>query len=118
MRKYQNLAVVGSVLEILVITITLFPSEVMVYHHDMLGNTSHFEKESAANIQSDWQFISTLLGYLIIPYIIAIVLAIAMKEHKRIVGAGLIIIGLYTLVSIFLFQLGHSLYQTGSMKFY
>ena len=105
MRTYQTLTLIGSILGIIISFGVYATAGVLDVTLNVLENMTNQESQSAPSIkrQADIQYISGAVGISILLFIIALVIAFAVKQRTKIVGIILIIISVATLVSIGLF---------------
>lgn len=105
MRTYQTLTLIGSILGFLISFGVYATAGVLDVTLNVLENMTDQESQTAPSTkrQVDIQHISGAVGISILLFIIALVIAFAVKQRTKIVGIILIIISVATLISIGLF---------------
>jgi hypothetical protein len=89
MRKYQILILIGSILVISTSSYFFFTGPVVT-------RSSQGWLETNRTLEMNMQQIPILVVYVIIPYTVATIIALTVKEYTKLIGMGLIILALYT----------------------
>ncbi|HJU78015.1 MAG TPA: hypothetical protein VJ599_00425 [Nitrososphaeraceae archaeon] len=104
MRRYQILILFGSILAISASSLFYFTGPVVSW-------SPQGWVYSTRTIEMNIQQIPTLVLYVIIPYVVATIIAFTIKEYIKFIGIGLIILALYTWWVMYNMT-GHSLLAT------
>lgn len=102
MRTYQTLTLIGSILGFLISFGVYATVGVLDITINVFENMTGEESQTAPSTkrQADIQYISGAIGISVVLFIVALVIAFAVKQRTKIVGIILIIISVATLISI------------------
>jgi len=89
LRKYQILILIGSILVISTSGYFFFAGPVVTWSPQGWVETNR-------TLEMNMQQIPILVVYVIFPYALAMIIAIAVKGYTKIIGIGIIILALYT----------------------
>ena len=89
MRKYQILTLIGSILVISTSSYFFFTGPVVTWSPQGWVETNR-------TLEMNIQQIPILVVYVIFPYAVATIIAFTVKEYTKIIGIGIIILGLCT----------------------